>query len=516
MRDPRMTPYPSLVRRFLDSTSGALATWAAAAMPVVIGGAAFSVDAARIYNLDADLQGAADAMARAAAVELDRRDDALTRATDVVNRFVKNQTQMGESPGTVTAESVLFLKSLPTQSHVAPSASDYTTDPREAKYVEVKVVPRNIQTMFPRSMLSKTLNLKLSADAVAGQSHQICGVAPIFLCNPFEDTGEDLMSALDDPDFQRRQIQFKRPTGQTSKRGGKKGKGNNCGGDKSTWGPGSFGYLEIPGYQGASAMREAVGIDIPDICFSTGDTVRLKTGNINSMHFGFNVRFDMYDGPMKDLASDIRYAPAENVVRGMSGTDQNCRDLNGRRDTAMGLPRDNCQDNGNCSMGHGQVGDGDWDFISYMKVNHNYMSPITIAGTTYTIDYRRHRMTPSTKPSRYQMYRWEIDNNCIPGPNTYGQSSQTDEEGTPTCHTNGPSTSVDDRRVITAAVLNCEAIDATIGMKHGRDLPVETFVKVFLTEPVGSGSESTIYGEVIGPIRDETDSLSNQRAQLSR
>ena len=73
-----------------------------------------------------------------------------------------------------------------------------------------------------------------------------------------------------------------------------------------------------------------------------------------------------------------------------------------------------------------------------------------------------------------------------------------------------------DRRVIYAAVLNCEAIEASGGMRAGRDLPVETFVKVFLTEPVGSGSEAAIYGEIVGPVTDGIDSVATERAELAR
>ena len=67
-----------------------------------------------------------------------------------------------------------------------------------------------------------------------------------------------------------------------------------------------------------------------------------------------------------------------------------------------------------------------------------------------------------------------------------------------------------------AAVLNCGEINSTVGMRAGQDLPVETFVKVFLTEPVGSGSDSTIFGEIIGPVTEGGDGVSREVAELAR
>ena len=90
----------------------------------------------------------------------------------------------------------------------------------------------------------------------------------------------------------------------------------------------------------------------------------------------------------------------------------------------------------------------------------------------------------------------------------------TPEEGLPQCHTYGPSTTVEDRRIINVAVLNCGAIQESGERMNGRTgpLPVETFVKVFLTEPMGKGKDNTIYGEVVGPLiqgqdRDVTDKV---------
>jgi len=164
-----------------------------------------------------------------------------------------------------------------------------------------------------------------------------------------------------------------------------------------------------------------------------------------------------------------------------------------------------------------RFGNGDWDFVSYMRVNHNNLRRITIEGTAYRIDYKNNRYFPSTPPSRYELYRWEIENNCVPGKITYGNTT-TPEEGRPQCHTYGPSTTAEDRRIINVAVLNCGAIEDSEEGLDGRTgpLPVETFVKVFLTEPMGAGQDNTIYGEIVGPLIQGQDSAANDKVALAR
>ena len=146
------------------------------------------------------------------------------------------------------------------------------------------------------------------------------------------------------------------------------------------------------------------------------------------------------------------------------------------------------------------------------------MRRITIEGTTYKINFAKETMTPSYPPSRYDIYRWEIENNCVPGPKTYGNFSNSPEEGTPTCHASGPSQTVEDRRTLHVAVLNCGEIEDSGTSMAGRTdpLPVETFVKVFLTEPMGQGPDNVMWGEIIGPVIQGEDSASNDQIALAR
>jgi len=63
-----MTTYiKTALKRFTRDSFGGVAIYAAVTAPVMVGGAALSVDVARIQNLDQQLQRASDAYARAGA-----------------------------------------------------------------------------------------------------------------------------------------------------------------------------------------------------------------------------------------------------------------------------------------------------------------------------------------------------------------------------------------------------------------------------------------------------------------
>jgi len=490
--------FPHHLKKFVKETSGAVAMWGVIAAPLLVGGAAVSVDASRLYNMDNDLQSASDALARAGAAELDQRSDSLQRATRAIQNLVSNDQKFAKTGnGEVGIDTIRYLKSLPPNDYDVITNSHVTYNPAEAKYVEVKVKPESVSTLFPTSLVHKLTDTTLTAKSVAGFEQSVCGVAPVFICNPFEDMDTTIYEAMETPAFRSRQVKFKTPGNQ--------------------YGPGNFGWLNpFKGNNGTSKIRDAVAIDIPPVCMSKSAGVRLRPGNISSMRHGLNTRFDIYKGPFKNKKNDPRYAPAANVVKGYSEGNKVCKES---PDTdAMGLPRDQCFENGTCSDASGRLGDGQWDFVEYMKVNHNYMRQITIKGVTYRMNYYHHTVSPSTPPSRYDLYRWEIDTNCVPGKLTYGGYASTPEEGIPQCHSYGPSTTVEDRRIIHAAVLNCGAIEASGESMAGRTdpLPVETFVKVFLTEPMGKGQKNILWGEIVGPVVQGVDDESKDQVALAR
>lgn len=487
-----------------DSTSGAMAIWASAAMPILLGGAALSVDAARLYNMDQDLQSAADAFSKAGAAELDQRGDSLIRSNRAITSLVNNgQKFAAAGRADVRVNSIRFLKSIPEKDYEEITADQVTTDPLQAKYVEVEVEPERVSTLFPQGFVRSVTSVELEAVSTAGFSQDVCGVAPVFICNPFESsTTTSIYDAMEDSSFRRRQIQFKTQ------------------GSNARYSPGNFGYLNpFEGNSGASKLRDAVAIDKPDVCLSKSRGVKLRPGSINSMSQAFNVRFDIYEGSFNKAKTDPAYAPAPNVVKGYAPKRNNACN-SAPNSAALGMPRDDGFTSLSSSAANlEQFGTGDWDFVNYMRVNHNYMRNITIEGVTYMLDYVQGRSSPSAPPSRYALYRWEIDNNSIPGAITYGNNAVTPEEGIPQCHSSGAHTDPDiDRRIFTVAVLNCGEIEASGTSMAGRTdyLPVETFVKVFMTEPMSSGNDNTLLGEIIGPVVQGEDIAARDQVSVVR
>ncbi|MDB2437950.1 Tad domain-containing protein [Hellea sp.] len=521
---------PTFFKSFAKNTGGSVAIWAAFSTPVLVGGAALSVDASRLYNMDNEMQSASDALARAGAAELDQRSDSLERSKRAIQNLVSNDQKFSkDGNGQVEIDTIRFLKSLPNNDYDDIQNSNITYSPAEAKYVEVKVKSESVATLFPTSLVKKMIDTDMNAKSIAGFDQGLRGVAPVFICNPQENEDITIYEAMETPAFRRRLIKLK-----------------SQGGKKEQFGPGNYGWLDpFNGQGGASALKDAIAIDIPDTYVSKSAGVYLRPGNIASMRHAVNTRFDIYGGSFKNKKNDPRYAPAENVTKGYTAEADVCvqaaadlgivevnalvdaqlgidlglnsrgkAKVNSNTNIAFPLPRDNCMYDGTCD----RIGDGNWDFVTYMKVNHNFMSRITIEDVTYRLNYKRNTFTPSAPPSRYAMYRWEIDNDCVPGPKTYGSNSLTHEEGLAQCHSDGPSTTVEDRRIINVAVLNCGELIESGEDFNGRSgpLPVETFVKVFLTEPMAKGKDNILWGEIVGPVVQGQDSHSRDYVSVAR
>lgn len=488
------------LKSFTSATSGSIAIWGALTAPLIISGGALSVDVARIYNLDNELQTASDALARVGAAELDQRPDSLSRATRAMQTLVRNDQRFSkDGKSQVEIDVIRYLKSLPPNDYEIITNENVTTAFDEAIFVEVKVKPVTVNTLFPARFVSTITSVKLHALSVAGFDQTICGTAPVFICNPAEGRSRSIYALMDDPSFRRSQFKL-----------------ISSGGRNAQYGPGNFGYLDpFGGNSGASVITDAIAIDKTNVCYSKSAGVRLRPGAIASARQGFNTRFDIYEGAFKRKSTDIRYAPAANVVKGYAGKNS-CS--SSPDPSAIGMPKDDCFESGNCSNANGQMGTGNWNFLDYMRINHNFMNQITIEGVTYKLDYDANRLTPPTPPSRYALYRWEIDNDSIPGLRTYGKFANSPEEGTPTCHASGPSTAVADRRIVHAAVLNCGALEASGVSMAGRadPLPVETFVKVFLTQPMEQGKDNIIWGEIVGPVVQGRDEESEDQIALAR
>ena len=508
-----LSTLPGRLRRWRDAQGGGVALWAALAFPVMAAGAALSLDVARLQSLDHDLQSAADAYARAGAAELDQSPASLDRARRAVTQLVANTKRGNTVTRTdVAVDTIRFLSRLPSPSWEAVTSDMVTTDPALARYIEVSVSPETVSTIFPMSTLEAFRDTTLDARAVAGIDIGICGSAPIFICNPFEGQATSLYDAVASADFRRRQLTFV-------------GAGPNA-----QFTPGNFGWLDpFDNNSGASVLRDQIARTVSDVCVSKARGVSLRPGKISSMSHGFNTKFDMYEHSFGSMAGDPAYAPAINVTKGQAnggscGVDNSGgggggngkgkgKKKGGDPDAdvsigALGFPRDYGTD---AVLGP-RVGDGAWNFAGYMAVNHPGVRRVTLDGVTYSINPGNGRVSPETPPSRYSVYRWEIDNDVIPGPTTYGQQAVSEEEGRPLCNTNRPDAGVDPR-VLSVAFINCTAVqDSGIDMNGRKSgIPVEAFAKVFVTEPMGKGQGNVILGEVTGLVQPGADVSARDR-----
>lgn len=472
---------------FARAESGAVLAWLAILVPILLGLGTLAVDMSRLFSLQTQLQNAADALALAGAAELNGANTAITRSTNAVNNLVVNNQRFGANgAGQVAVSSIRFLQSLPGSDATAISNANITTDPAAARYVEVQVSPVTMNFILP--FFNGIASATTGARAVAGMRQAVCQFTPMFVCNPWEGTGVSLEQAAADPSQQRRMIALRLR-----------------GGGSAQYAPGNYGFLDAPIGNGASALEDTIAQVNPPACY-VQDGVSLRTGQISSVRDGFNVRFDLYAGNLNGVRGNPNYRPAQDVIKGYTGNNCN-QNLSSQ---AYGLPRDACFATNTCtSLGAsaGRMGAGDWDFVTYLQRNHNSPASVTIAGVTYAINYAAHTTAPAAPPSRYNVYRWEIDNSRIPNSNGYNQPN-TQERGAPQCYNGGSVSGSPDRRILYVAILNCNALVAqgllTSGNSSG-PLPVAGFGRMFLTEPVETGSQSNIYAEFNGLVEPGRD-----------
>jgi len=470
-------------RLFAADRHGGVAVTLALALPVLLGFAMLVIDGSRYYNLNTSLQGVADAASLAAAAELDRKPDAIDRAELALQTLVQNSQRMGEAAGQITRSqmSVRYLKSLPPKDGDPITSVHETTDPEAAHFVEVAIRPVPFRSMFlgafaaASSSDSVTGPTQASAKAVAGFDSVACNVTPLFICNPFEGTSVSLFVGANEPSFKRRLIALK-----------EKG---------SSYGPGNYGYLEAAAGSGASEAKQAMAAARPAGCYSLKG-VSTKTGTVSSTADAMNVRFGMYDGLYKNDADKPEYRPARNVRKrpvGASCSNPNLTPYDATKDGPRysGFPRDACHENGNCRdvypQGEGRVGDGVWDFAKYWQLNYGGTPPSDL-----------------DNPSRYEVYRYEVENDYHKRPSN--MPAPFNKDGQPQCYKGDHEDLSDtpDRRVFTGAILNCKALASDLN-GHAAALPVVAYGRFFLTEPVDK-NDGTIWAELVEVLEPGTPS----------
>lgn len=451
-----------IVRTFWHDQRGIALILVSVMLPAIIGFALLTIDMSRANNLHNDLQKGADAFAIAGAAELDGNPDAITRSDRAIANLVDNTYKFSNAGPmqTLTNAGITrrYLRSLPPNDTDAIRVQDVITDEvgdaGEAAFVEVTVNPTGFSAIFPASFLTGSTadnNFNVGATSVAGFAGVVvCDMTPLFICNPFP--GQNLQDVANNQNFYRKGIKL--VMGSTS------------------WGPGNMGFLRPAvshGYGEGDLADDIAHVDFPECVNSRG--IYTQTGNLTEKaKAAFNTRFDIY-GPHFSK-TDASVPPAPNIRKGFDfapkgnkpGTDP-CDKIPGTDLTKFhGLTQDTAY-----PLFDGRIGNGLWDYEGYVATNYPNGELDDFAhedGSAYT---------NANPPSRYDLYKYEIDNDLV------DTLSVGQETGEPLCHAS-PSTDPD-RRLIYAAIVDCDLFQSELNGQSG-SLTAMGFASFFLTEPV--------------------------------
>ncbi len=495
--------------------SGAVAVWMAGSIFVMIGIIALSLDLGRSATTDTELKWASDAAALAGARQLDGADGARDRARLAATGALSG-SGVGLTANTDTFDSdtdavevvdVKFLSALGPGEGTAGDV-EATTD-ADAHFIQVVVEEATVSNLFIQ-VVGGADTTTLQESSVAGYGAAICNVPPLMLCNPDEsptNTNVNLTPGM----------------GILVKDGG---------GNKAYWGPGNYALLEIPGLPGVNNIREGfASLGGSPVCYD--NLVTTEPGNPVAVNQGINVRFDMYKGVTAGLKNDPDYYPSKNVVKGLGygrgGGATQCDPQTTNFNTWSGpgdpdgaelvqYPRDNCFYNGTCT----RFGDGVWSKTDYCTVNYGNVD-----------------CTPVTSPTgketntRYGLYRAEVESSEVPQ-----QVSPPIEDVTNLCYTADPWNNLPigtdvreegfelaangpDRRVMVAAVVNCEEQKALGNLNGKKTVEVASWVLMFLTEAAGAygdpPDQQELFFEVIREVdMEQDDAIAHEIVQLYR
>ncbi len=537
------------MKRFMREDRGYALVLMLLFMPVFVGLSLIVIDLGRGNNAHSDLYAAADAVALAAAGELDGGPDAIDRALAAVTEVRNNVSFLGLADGefsvtlgydgTTTPFNIIFLTEIPADDAIPIDQSwvdTYgTADGSAAKYVYVAAQTIDLNPIFPVPISFSDNDVPVQAKAVAGRVSAACGITPLFICNPFEGGiggVTDLQTAFGQGKMNGRLLKM-HPQG------------------SDTAGPGNFGFLRI-GAPGNDVLREYFAYDDPTPeCFRS-DFVNTQPGGV-SVQPGLNVRFDIWQAPFNNGVKGWgKYTAAKNVRKGYwdpAGSStcavqlyDGSKDVAGQPPPYSPFPENLIMDDptslpdGTGGTAGAFLGQGVWDLETYLNTNHGLtLEPPMIFNEDGTEsanpDYNADMTYDSTvvaeleaiklanfpdgvaapgadMVSRYDVYLWEVEtgreaNQSIGVLAADGTTVlNAGESGNPQCSMSKidqlPPSADPNRRVIQAAIVNCIAAEEA-GVLNGASspVPIEGYASIFLTHPMESGPNGTINAEVI-------------------
>jgi len=481
-------------RAFWDDTTGVILPYVTIMLLVIVGLSVLALDGARLMSLQTQLQNGADALALAGAAELDRLPDAETRARTAIERLLTNSTFFGSRASrTIAVSNIKFYSRLPASDASPMSVGTLATGPGNARFVSVTVRPVTLPILLPAAFFGGANTVTTAASAVAGFDQVVCGVTPLYVCNPYETPGmtydeatEALQHAAANPTDQGRLIRLRQYGG------------------NAPYGATDYGFLSsLTLGSDEMSLIDSIAVVRPAACFLQRG-VNFRPGLVRSVREGFNVRFDIYEGAMSGKYNDSNYRPAQNVRKGYvvasGGENQNaCATRRGANwpigsppDQVTGLPLDRTWPY------FGSMGEGNWDFDTYWQVNHGDSGPPP--------DLNGGLASNADVPSRYRVYRYEIEQGHV------ADVSRGGESGAPACYSGGDLSGTSDRRILHAAIVNCQSLQ--LMGEEQFSVPVAAFGKLFLTLPLAI-SQTDLYVEIAGLVRPG-DGVSFDVVQLYR
>src|SRR5215471_8303844 len=223
-RLPSVEKGTQFAKALWNDTSGIILPYVTMMLVVIVGLSVLAVDGARLMSLQTQLQNGADALALAGAAELDRLPDAEKRARTAIERLLTNSTLFGSGASrTIAVSNIKFYSRLPANDASPMSAGTLATGSGNARFVSVTVRPVTLPTILPAAIFGGANTVTTAASAVAGFDQVVCGVTPIYVCNPYETEGmtydeatQALQLAAANPSNQGRLMRLRQNAGNTS------------------------------------------------------------------------------------------------------------------------------------------------------------------------------------------------------------------------------------------------------------------------------------------------------------
>lgn len=482
------------INRFSKDEEGTAAILWAISLVAVLGFVAVGWEVGKMGRTHAELQSFVDAVALAAAGELDGRPDSITRATAAANNLIRDTNTYGvgtdgnRALGSADFMPLIFLSGLPA-SDTASVSSFITTTPAEAELVEVTAQPHTITITFLRvlnGLLGQPLgnNPRMGAKAIAGYAQAACDITPLMFCLPSHDLALGDMIEL------------------------------RAKGGSGQWSSGNFGFLDLfadgTGICGVTGPGGVQGSDTHCLlsaqegisqCALTNGTVDIDPGQSAGPALAINNRFDLFENATKHFATLANFAAAPNVIKGQTyGNGQACnaQQMSNNEPTTIRLNRDTCLGSpASCNVSRGitdpRFGDGTWDRTTYLSTNHNTDWATFSAAYAPAVP-----VNPLLTGSRYDVYLREITKGGGVGVSTAIISDPALlENGRAQCSPTSMATNVH-RRTLVVAGISCGPTDPINSGSGKKNIPVDEYYEVFLTEPVVDTPEFGIFGEIIG------------------